>query len=570
MALAAVVRIANDIQIRDGSIPWMHWWAQSDMAFNDDWARDIAGGNVLGVPAPRPYHRWHGEVAAEAHRLLGVREPFDERWARALWNRWLGDRSFYQDPLFPYALALVYAGGGGPGTALHLQAALGVVVVGLVAFIACELWGARVGLLAGSMAALYAPLIFYEGLLVRSILQALALAGSVAAAVYASRAARPVSWWAVCGAFAGLGVVAHATSGLYAAALGVWLGATRPPDRRFRDVIAYGGGILLVLSPLLARNLAVGLPPFETSSARAVNVVTALAVDAEPRAGFHISTHTARILAETDGRFLPTLRATLATHPGVASVLAQSGDKFLAFWEAREATDNASFDYFLLHASLVSVIGLRFAAIAPFAVFGMLLCGRSAGRAAPLMIAAGSVLAVALLFFPSSRVRFPVVVVLIPFAACGIAGAVSLARHRRYGRLGALAAGSIAAAVLVAAPWQPAAGDLRETDYGVGNEIAFLRLRAAAGDADAQVRLVEAQLRTEPEALRALEPTPSARTAIPALAAQVAGSFAGLHAAGARAYAARGDRERAAFHARRAEVLAVVARQAARPGAEGP
>jgi hypothetical protein len=563
VALAAVVRIASHVQVRDGSIPWLHRWAQSDMAFNDAWARDIAGGNVFGVPAPRPYHRWHGEVAAEAHRLLGVREPFDESWARALWNRWLGDRSFYQDPLFPYALALVYAAGGGPGTAWVLQAALGVAVVGLVAFIAGELWGARIGLLAGMMAALYAPLIFYEGMLVRSILQAVALAGSEAAAVQAPRAARPAFWWSVCGACTGLGVVAHATSGLYAAALGVWLAATRTPDRRFRDVLAYGGGVLLALLPLAARNAAVGRPLHETSSARAVNVVTALAADAQPRAGFHISAHTARILAETDGRFLPTVRATLATHPGVTSVLAQTGRKFLAFWESREATDNASFDYFLVHASLVSAIGLRFAAVAPVAVFGMLLCGRRPGRAAPLMIAAASVLAVALLFFPSSRVRFPVAVALIPFAAYGIAGAVSLARQRRYARFGALAAGGMAAAVLVAAPWQPAEGDLRETDYAVGNEIALLRLRAAADDPDAQVRIVAAQLRTEPEALRALEPAPGTRAVIPSLAARLAGSFAGLHAAGARAYAARGDRERAAFHARRAEVLAVVARQAA-------
>jgi hypothetical protein len=179
-----------------------------------------------------------------------------------------------------------------------------------------------------------------------------------------------------------------------------------------------------------------------------------------------------------------------------------------------------------------------------------------------LIVAAGSVLAVALLFFPSSRVRFPAAVVLIPFAAYGIAGAVSLLRQRRYRRFGALAAAGIAAAVLVAAPWQPADGDLRETDYAVGNEIAFLRLRATSGDPDAQVRIVEAQLRTEPEALRALEPTPGTRTSIPTMAARLAESFAGLHVAGARAYAARGDRERAAFHARRAEVLAVVARQA--------
>src|SRR5512132_1522025 len=99
MILAAAIRAVTLVQVRDSSIPWLHWWAQSDMAFNDGWARDIAGGNVLGVPAPRPFHRWHGEVALEAHRLLGVREPYDEAWARGQWNRWLGERSFYQDPL---------------------------------------------------------------------------------------------------------------------------------------------------------------------------------------------------------------------------------------------------------------------------------------------------------------------------------------------------------------------------------------------------------------------------------------------------------------------------------------
>jgi hypothetical protein len=292
---------------------------------------------VLGVPAPRPYHRWHGELAAEAHRLLGAREPFDEGWAHGLWNRWLGDRSVYQDPLFPYALAIVYAAGGGPWTALALQAAIGVVVVGLVAFIAGELRGARAGLLAGAMAALYAPLVFYEGMLVRSLLQAVTLAGSVAAAVYAPRAARPATAWAACAVFAGLGIAAHATTILYAAALGAWIAVSRTADRRQRDVPAYALGVVLALSPLIARNLAVGLPPLETSSARAVNVVTALAVDAEPRAGFNISAHTARILAATDGRFGPTVRATLATHPGPGSLLAQAAQKFLAFWVVFES-----------------------------------------------------------------------------------------------------------------------------------------------------------------------------------------------------------------------------------------
>lgn len=566
MALAALVRVVNHVQVRDGSLPWLHRWTQSDMAFNDAWARDIAGGNVLGVPAPRPYHRWHGEVAAEAHRLVGSPEPFDEARGRGYWDRWLGGRSFYQDPVFAYALAGVYAAGGDPATALALQAVLGVLITGLVAFIACELHGPRAGLLAGAMAALYAPLIFYEGMLVRSLLQVVAVSGAVAAAVYAPRAARPALACAVCGLFAGLGVIAHATSMLFAAALGLWIAMSRPRDRRARDVAAYTGAILLALLPLMARNLAVGLPVLETSSARAVNVVTALAVDAEPRSGFHISVHTARILTEADGRLLPTLRATLATHPGVGSILAQAGAKFLAFWEAREATDNASFDYFLLHAPLLAAIGLRFALIAPLAVAGIILSCRNA-RAAPLYIAVGGALAVALLFFPSSRVRIPGAVMMIPFAAIGVARTITIVRERRYARLGVTAVVVAAIVLLVVTPWHGQAGDLRETDYAVGNEIAIARVRSMGEDVAGRIRIVEAQLRTQPEGLRSLEPTPGQQAVIPALDARLAGSFADLHVAGARAYGVRGDAGRASFHARRAEVLGAVARQAAGPPA---
>jgi hypothetical protein len=378
--LAVLVRVVSFLQVRDGAFPYFHWWAQSDMHFNDAWAKDIAGGNVLGVPAPRPEHRWHGEVALEAHRLRGAAEPYDAEWARAAWRRWLGDRSFYQDPLYPYALAAVYAAGGGPPAMWVLQMVLGVLIAVLVARIGAEVWDARVALLGGALAALYAPLLFYEATLVRSMLQAACLVASVAAAVRAARATRAGWWWAAAGLAAGLAVLAHATSLLQAGGLLAWTGVGPERGTRRRAALAFAGGIALALLPLVARNAAVGLPLLETSSARAVNVVTALAVDAQPRVGFHISAHTARVLEESEGRFLPALRLTLATHPGPASVLALCGQKLLAFFEAREATDNVGFEYFLLHAPLLDAIGLRFALIAPLAAFGIVLCRGDARR----------------------------------------------------------------------------------------------------------------------------------------------------------------------------------------------
>ena len=535
------------------------------MHFNDAWAKDVAGGNVLGVPAPLPEHRWHGEVALEAHRLLGAREPYDERWMRAAWQGWLGERSYYQDPLYPYAVAAVYAAGGGAHAVWVLQMGLGVLIAMLVAFMAAEAWDARVGLVAGLMAAVYAPLLFYEATMVRSVVQAAFLVGSVAAAVRAPRSGRPARWWVAGGACAGLAILAHATSVLQAGALLGWAVFASETTARRRAVVAFVGGLALALAPLVARNAAVGLPLLETSSARAVNVVTALAEDAEPRIGFHISAHTARVLVESEGRFLPALRLTLATHPGPASLLALTAEKVLAFVEAREATDNVAFEYFLLHAPLVDAIGLRFAVIAPLAVFGLVLCRRDLARAAPVVLGAVCVLAVAAIFFPSSRVRFPVAFFLMPFAAAGLVRGVAAMRATPRKLIAPVVAGFVAV-VLVAAPWRPPVSDLREADFAVGNEIALLRLRAAGDDPAAHSRIVDAQLRTEPDDLRALDPSAGQGT-LSARSARLAGSFAALHAAGAQAAVALGDDERARAHTRRAVLLDFVAREASRRAA---
>jgi hypothetical protein len=170
---------------------------------------------------------------------------------------------------------------------------------------------------------------------------------------------------------------------------------------------------------------------------------------------------------------------------------------------------------------------------------------------------------VAVIFFPSSRVRFPVAFFLIPFAAAAIVRGTAVALGGRGRTLLAPAVAAAAVATLAAAPWRPAVSDLREADYAVGNDIALLRLRAAGDDPAAHARILSAQLRTEPDDLRALEPAAGTST-LSARSARLAGSFAAVHAASARADAALGEGERAREHARRAAILDFVAREHAR------
>ena len=582
LLLAAAVRLISYLQVRDGSILYAHWAHDTDMNFYDAWARSIVAGDLLS--APRPYHPWHHEIARDVYAILAPGRPFDDGIGRRMWERWLGPHAFYQDPLYAYALAAIYAmAGARPEPVVLWQALLGLGIVAFVFVLGCALWDRTVGLVAGIIAALYAPLIFYETTLLRGALQAfLAMAAVTLTTLGMQRTRR--SWWALAGAAAGLAALAHATNLLLAAALALyalsaWLRQRRDelsdvsalhrdpptssPSAARRAVLAYAAGFLLALAPLFARNVLVGAPPWTIGPAGAYgafNFISGHAIDSDPRMGFPFSPSAARIFAATDARLLPVMRATLATHPTFASWARRMGAKLLAFWDGWENADNINFYYFLLHSPFVATVGIRFALVAPLGVMGLALSGRRALSPPAAAVACG--LIAGLVFFTSSRVRLTAAIALIPFAAAAL---VETARRLRTGRGRSLAvptAAGLAATIVAAAPWWPREHVVRELDYITGNTIARIRANEARerSDATAAARTFDKQLSTEPEPLRRIDPSGSF-SVVPEWAARLAGSFAELHAAAADLHASTGAPERAEYHARRARLLSVVAAQ---------
>jgi hypothetical protein len=594
LLLAAAVRLISYLQVRDGSILYAHWAPDTDMNFYDAWARGIVAGDLLS--APRPYHPWHHEIARDVHAMVAPGHPFDDGIGRQMWERWLGPHAFYQDPLYAYALAAIYAiAGARPEPVVLWQGLLGLGIVAFVFILGCALWDRAVGLVAGVIAALYAPLIFYETTLLRGALQAfLAMAAVTFTTLGIQRTRR--SWWAAAGAAAGLAALAHATNLLLAGALALYpLRAwfrhrrtvqTEPSPRQHdqptprqpdqpssthratpfapgRAVLAYAAGFLLALTPLVVRNVLVGAPPWTIGPAGgygAFNFISAHAIDSDPRMGFPFSPSAARIFAATDARMLPVMRATLATHPSFGSWARRMGAKLLAFWDGWENADNINFYYFLLHSPFVATIGIRFALLAPLGVMGLALSGRRALSPPAAAVACG--LIVGLVFFTSSRVRLTAAVALIPFAADALVETVRRIKRGQGRALAVPAAAGLAAAIVAAAPWWPREQVVRELDYITGNTIARIRGNQArqGSDTQAAVRIFDKQLSTEPEALRRIDPSGSF-SVVPEWAARLAGSFAELHAAAADLHASTGVPERAEYHARRARVLSVVAAQ---------
>jgi 4-amino-4-deoxy-L-arabinose transferase-like glycosyltransferase len=563
LALGALFRLGVYLQARDGSILYFHRALDTDMNFFDGWARLIAGGELLA--APRPYHPWHDEVARQVHALTAPGAPYDEQTGRRLWDRWLGAGTLYQDPLYAYTLAAVYAACG-----VHLppvlafQAALGLAGALLLFVTARRLWDDTVGLWAAALAVLYAPLVFYELILLRGVLMAFFVLAAVCGATLAQAGGRRRHWIAT-GAAGGLAILTHAVAlplSLLLCASAAW--APGPAGRKKALAWAFAG-LALALLPLALRNSLAGLPPWSSGTAQgygAHNAVSSHAVDANPRDGFPFSAHEGPIFARTDARFLPTLRAALATHPGPGSWLALMGRKVLAFFDGWENADNVNFYYFLLQAPLAR-LGLRFALLLPLAALGVALCGRRAWTTPPLL-AAACVLLGALLFFTASRVRLSAALCLVPFAAAGL---VEAARRLRTGRLRSLAGPALAAAaaaVLAWAPWWPRPQLVRPLDYRAGNELALARagFERQNGRGALAARVIARQIATEPSALRALQPSAEPVT-VPAWAVPLAGSFAALHRAAVQDALQDGRPAEALAHAEHARLLGLLARRAA-------
>ena len=116
-------------------------------------------------------HVWQIRQSPFFSLLMGDSKGYDE-WARRIaGGDWLGHEVFYQAPLYPYLLGLIYAVAG-PRLLLVrvVQALIGSASCALLALAAARLFSRRAGLAAGLMLAFYAPAIFFDGLLQKSVL----------------------------------------------------------------------------------------------------------------------------------------------------------------------------------------------------------------------------------------------------------------------------------------------------------------------------------------------------------------------------------------------------------------
>ncbi len=198
---------------------------------------------TLRIGDARAYHEWAARIAA---------------------GDWIGSDVFYQAPLYPYFLAAIYKVAGDGVTTVRLaHAVLGASSCALLAGAGIWLFGTG-GAIGGALLAVYPPAIFLDGLLEKSALVTFLTCALIAliARIAAGRDVPPLPMPRdraipifLLGIVLGLLALTRENALLLALPLCVWIAL---PGRKVGALAPLVTGLAIVLMPIAARNYAVG------------------------------------------------------------------------------------------------------------------------------------------------------------------------------------------------------------------------------------------------------------------------------------------------------------------------
>lgn len=223
----------------------------------------------------RGLHLWQIHSAPFFNMLMSDSQVYDS-WAQKIAKGdWLGDEVFWHPPLYQYFLAVVYTIFSDDALVVRLcQAVIGSFSCVLLADAGRRFFSRSVGLIAGLTLALYAPAIFFDCIVHKTVLAFffLALVLWFLSRLLASPG-RLLSWF-----FVGVGIgcltLVRENALVFVAAILIWLFVQHRGmgKRRVIFALVFAAGLLLVLMPVMVRNKIVGGEFHLTTSTFGVNL----------------------------------------------------------------------------------------------------------------------------------------------------------------------------------------------------------------------------------------------------------------------------------------------------------
>jgi len=417
LGLALVVRFAHLAQVEQTPLMNYHRdFVDSDMYLFDQWARRIAGGDVLGREVYHPLARWQLQAAPQS-----------------AWDRWYGrEPVFYKAPFYPYLIALLYrvAGDAMPALAL-LQILASTLCVLLIVRIGREYFGHTASLVAGAIYAVYAPGIHYDVIMLRGPWISLAaLVGTWQLMIFLRG---PSLYRAlVVGLALGASLVVNEGFVTVVPLTLLLLLFRLPPGRRTLTYVAMTlVGTMISFSPVAVRNLIVGVWPLKLAVTGSIAYATCNTAGSSPY--FFTVDPVAYVPAMRvgDGRLLATAVACLKSFRGPLEIATFYLHKAAGMAIPFESPDNANFYYAALHNPLFRPL-ISYALVFPLSVIGLAIALRQWKELLTIVPFSLSLMLLMLVALPISRYRTTLAVYLVLFAGLALVRVAGWLKGRRF------------------------------------------------------------------------------------------------------------------------------------------
>ncbi len=434
--------------------------------------REAAGIGLVALLL-RLLHVWLLSRSPYFDALMGDARGYDE-WARRLAaGDWMGTEVFYQAPLYPYFLGGIFRIAGHSLVALRVvQAVVGALSCVFIGLAGHRLFSRRVGLVAGLGLAAYAPAIFFDGLIQKSVLDLFFVTlGLWLASRLVDQPDDRRSWIALGLAMGGLSLTRE-NALVFVAIFAVWAmfrsDAHAALSRRVGHVALFAAGLAFVLLPVAARNYAVGGGFYLTTSQFGPNFF----IGNNPQSdGTYMSLRFGRGAPEYErvdatelaehalGRSLSPAEVSsywtdraldfITSRPG--AWLRLQGRKVALLVNATEMIDTESQESHAEWSWVLAGLGWfgHFGLVAPLAVAGAVLAWPQRRRLAILYAMTLGYAASVVMFYVFARYRLPLVPLLLLFAAFAALELPGWVRAADFTRRAALA-GAIGATVVLA------------------------------------------------------------------------------------------------------------------------
>ncbi len=372
---------------------------------------------------------------------------------RIMEGDWLGSEVFYQDPLYPYLLALLYSAFGvGSIGVLIAQALLDSVSVVFIYWTARILFDQRTAVIAGVLAALFRVAWFYDAILLKVPLTLL-LASLTAYLLVRADGRRSAAAWFGAGLALGLAALTRGNYLIFVPILVLWLALIAPLPglaARTRSAMALGAGLVIAIAPVAVRNYVVADDFVLITSQAGQNFYIGNFRDNDSgvyKAPSFVLANAAHeqadFRAEGERRAGRTLKPSelsrfwfgeafqeIAADP--AHFARHTLRKARLFFNHYEIPDNQSFAFFAQHVTgMLRIPTPGYGILLPLAACGVWLARRKR-TAWLLLLFFASYAASVVLFFNVSRYRIPALPAVSVFAGYAVSAAIELATRRDY------------------------------------------------------------------------------------------------------------------------------------------